>query len=150
MGSLPHLSPGPSASDLCAASGWPQLCCPPARLSGRLSQAHSLAQVDGLGRQGGWSCPRRRENRTLLPPLQAKTFQPHPVPLPVIALPALWCACLLRTHSGPSHRQPEPQASVPAFQHFGGPLPLSWVLGTLLGTRPTWSLVPAPWLRFDR
>ena len=60
------------------------------------------------------------------------------------------CACLLRTHSGPSHRQPEPKASVPVFQHLGGPLPLSWGLGTPLGTRPTWSLVPAPWLRFDR
>lgn len=115
----------PSASDLCAASGWPRLRCP-ARLPGRLSQAHSLAQVEGLGHQGG-----RRENRTPRPPLQAKTFQPRPTPLPAAA--ALPTLCLRLTHSGPYTASLNPK-----------PLPLSWMLGTLLDTREVWSLVCTP------
>lgn len=84
-------APCPSAPDLCNASGWPWLCCPPA--SGRLSQAHSLAQLVGLGQLGGWNHPRRREKRTLPPSPRAKTFQqPDPAPLPATSLTPPICS----------------------------------------------------------
>lgn len=146
LGSLPHLSPGPSASDLCAASG----CCP-ARPPRRPPLPGTFLGTSGwAGPPGRVELPQKEGEQDTPPTSPGQNFPAPPRASSCHRFAYSLCACVLRTHSGPSHRQPEPQASVPVFQHFGGPLPLSWVLGTLLGTRPTWSLVPAPWLRFDR
>lgn len=55
-------------------------------------------------------------------------------PDPPLFLPLFLCLlCLRLTHSGPYTASPNPE-----------PLPLSWMLGTLLDTRQIWSLVCTP------
>lgn len=120
-------SPLPLSPDLCNASRRPWLCCPAA--SGLLSQAHSLAQLVGLGQRGGWNHPRRREDT---PPIfQGQNFpptlQPNPAPLPVTSFTgSQWAS---------HHPSGTPNS-------LGG----SVYVRAGLGTRQTWSLVPAPWL----